>query len=325
MHMIDVRTNSSLSSPHRQTRLARIALACLLPIFLAVPVSAGDLKPFSSDGCSRFPDGTLSASQLWLSCCVDHDLAYWRGGTQAERQAADQKLKRCVAATGQEDIAELMLIGVRVGGSPYWPTSYRWGYGWPWLRGYAALTTAEQLEVDVRTAEFRAGRPSWPTRAEAVDSREVGNWYRVSERLYRSAQPSPAGFGEIEARGIKSVLNLRARHDDAVAADGRQLTLLTVPMYAFHLNEEKVVRALSFIQTAPGPILVHCQHGSDRTGTIVALYRILYQGWSRQAAIAEMTEGGFGFHPIFSNLVEYLQTVDINRLRSQIAAASSSQ
>jgi protein tyrosine phosphatase (PTP) superfamily phosphohydrolase (DUF442 family) len=301
--------------------LIYIVLICLIFILLSGSACATGLKPFSSDGCSRFPDGTMSSSQLWLSCCQEHDLAYWRGGTQAERLAADQALNQCVAATGQDEVAGLMLIGVRIGGSPYWPTSYRWGYGWPWSRGYEALTAAEEIEVDARYADYLSSRPSWPVRAEAIESQEVGNWFRVSEQLYRSAQPSSAGFAEIEARGIKSVLNLRALHNDAEAAADRKLTLMTVPMYAYHLSEAKVARALRFIQTAPGPVLVHCQHGSDRTGTIIALYRILYQGWSKQAAIAEMAEGGFGFHPIFGNLVAYIQHVDIERLREEIAVS----
>ena len=52
------------------------------------------------------------------------------------------------------------------------------------------------------------------------------------------------------------------------------------------------------IRRASGPVLVHCLHGSDRTGTIVAMYRIVEQGWTREAAIAEMTGGGYGYHAV---------------------------
>lgn len=114
---------------------------------LASTVAASDLKPFTTDGCSRFPDGTPSQEELWLKCCLDHDIAYWRGGTSDERVAADQILKQCVSAVGEPEIALLMLAGVRVGGTPYLPTSFRWGYGWPYLRGYKALSEAEQEAV----------------------------------------------------------------------------------------------------------------------------------------------------------------------------------
>jgi hypothetical protein len=95
----------------------------------------------------RVPDGTLAQQSLWVNCCIRHDLAYWKGGTYEERLAADQALEACVARVGEPEIARLMLAGVRVGGAPYFPTSYRWGYGWPYLRGYKALTDAERQQV----------------------------------------------------------------------------------------------------------------------------------------------------------------------------------
>lgn len=106
------------------------------------------LRPFATDGCSEFPDGTPSQKTLWHSCCVEHDRAYWLGGTYAERLAADKTLQRCVASVGEPHVAALMLGGVRVGGSPFWPTRFRWGYGWPWPRGYRALTADERAQVD---------------------------------------------------------------------------------------------------------------------------------------------------------------------------------
>ncbi len=118
---------------------------------LVLPLSAladGRLVPFTSDGCSEFPDGTLQQKDLWLHCCVAHDRAYWLGGTYEEREAADETLELCVAEVGEPAIAKLMLAGVRVGGSPYWPTRFRWGYGWRyldgwWPRGYRVLSAEE--------------------------------------------------------------------------------------------------------------------------------------------------------------------------------------
>ncbi|MBW8192870.1 hypothetical protein K0504_17670 [Neiella marina] len=110
-------------------------------------VSAGELRPFTSDGCSAFPDGNLAHNELWLNCCFAHDLAYWQGGTYEAREQADLDLQACVAAVGEPEIAALMLAGVRVGGSPYLPTSFRWGYGWPYPRWYGELTDAELEQV----------------------------------------------------------------------------------------------------------------------------------------------------------------------------------
>ena len=111
-------------------------------------ISADELKPFSSDGCSDFPNGTLSQKELWLTCCTTHDVAYWKGGTRRQRIDADNELYECVSMVGEEQIAFIMLTGVRVGGSPLFPTKYRWGYGWNYPRFYGELTEAELAEVE---------------------------------------------------------------------------------------------------------------------------------------------------------------------------------
>ena len=119
-------------------------------VLCPVPASTAELQPlqpFLSDGCSGFPDGTPWQKDLWLDCCTAHDLAYWKGGTLAERVAADEALEACVAAVGEPGIARLMLTGVRVGGTPYLPTRFRWGYGWPFPRGYRALSEAELQQI----------------------------------------------------------------------------------------------------------------------------------------------------------------------------------
>jgi len=136
------------------------ALAAALAFSLGAGCAThGPLRPFTTDGCSDFPDGTPTHKTLWLSCCTEHDKAYWQGGTYNERRKADQELQRCVANVGEPGIAALMLAGVRVGGSPYWPTRFRWGYGWPWPRGYRALTAVERDQI--RKA-LRIGEPGSP-------------------------------------------------------------------------------------------------------------------------------------------------------------------
>ncbi|WKE65388.1 hypothetical protein PVT67_17245 [Gallaecimonas kandeliae] len=120
-----------------------------LPLLLALggPAGAGELKPFTSDGCSDFPDGTPAQKQLWLSCCRRHDLAYWQGGTYQQRLDADLALRACVAKVGEPAIGLVMLAGVRMGGTPLLPTRFRWGYGWPYPRLYGPLSEEERQEV----------------------------------------------------------------------------------------------------------------------------------------------------------------------------------
>jgi hypothetical protein len=111
--------------------------------------SESELRPFTSDGCSLFPDSSPITQDDWCSCCFEHDLSYWRGGTAEEREAADALLRDCVFEKTQDaTLANAMYEGVRVGGSPYFYNWYRWGYGWGYERKYQALTPDESKAAD---------------------------------------------------------------------------------------------------------------------------------------------------------------------------------
>jgi len=64
--------------------------------------------------------------------------------------------------------------------------------------------------------------------------------------------------------------------------------------------------------------LIHCKHGADRTGLIVAMYRIVFQNWTKEQAIDEMTQGDFGFHQIYSNIIDFIRNVDVENIKKQI-------
>lgn len=128
----------------------------------ALSEQTNTIKAFTTDGCSLFPDGTFSNQQLWQACCTRHDIRYWQGGTWQQRQQADRELQACVAKMGQPGIANIMLGGVRVGGSPFWPTSYRWGYGWGYLRGYKPLNEQEQQSVNKALQQYQANHTPPP-------------------------------------------------------------------------------------------------------------------------------------------------------------------
>jgi protein tyrosine/serine phosphatase len=71
-----------------------------------------------------------------------------------------------------------------------------------------------------------------------------------------------------------------------------------------------------------GPFLIHCQHGADRTGLMSAMYRILEQGWTRDDALKELTEGGFGYHSMWTNIIKYVKSVDVAALKAKIDSAA---
>ncbi len=154
------------------------------------------------------------------------------------------------------------------------------------------------------------------------------NLHRVNAFLYRSAQPSTEGFVFLDARAslanadlpIKTVVSLRAFNSDArPASPSTGLRLEQIRFKTWHPEDEDVVKFLRIVTTpALQPVLVHCQHGSDRTGTMVAIYRIAFEGWTKAAATDEMVNGGFGFHPMWQNLLGYIDALDVNAIKAKV-------
>ncbi len=146
----------------------------------------------------------------------------------------------------------------------------------------------------------------------------VPNLHKVSDTLYRSAQPSASGMRNLKAMGIDTVIDLRSFHSDRDEIGNTALAHESIPMKAWHAEEEDAVKFLRIATNRKhSPVLVHCQHGSDRTGTLCAVYRVAAQGWTKEEALKEMVQGGFGFHGIWENLVQWIDGLDIERIKKK--------
>lgn len=147
---------------------------------------------------------------------------------------------------------------------------------------------------------------------------KLNNMHRVDEGVYRSEQPSKKDFKALEAFGIKEVLNLRRWHSDDDEAEGTNIKLHRLKTNAHAISEQQVIQALRIIKNRKGPILIHCRHGSDRTGAVLAMYRIVFQNYTKEQAIEEMKEGGFGFHKIYRNIVRMIEKADIPQIKKEL-------
>lgn len=178
--------------------------------------------------------------------------------------------------------------------------------------------------VNTGFAENGSVRPhAW---AQPVSMEGVPNFYRVTINLYRSAQPTAEGMKRLKKMGIKTIVNLRYYHSDSSEAADAGLEYVHIPMTAWHPERDDAVRFLRVV-TDPArlPVLVHCRHGSDRTGIMTALYRVAVQGWSKENAIREMEDGGFGFHRIWSNLPHWLMGMDMETLKKDAGITANTK
>lgn len=129
----------------------------------------------------------------------------------------------------------------------------------------------------------------------------VPNFHQVNGRLYRGGQPREGGWRELAALGVNTVINLRDDDVRALAegseARGAGLRYFNVPFGRLgRPSDEQVARVLSLINAPEnGVVFVHCAKGQDRTGTVVAAYRITYDGWTGGRAKDEAEHHGMKF------------------------------
>jgi protein tyrosine phosphatase (PTP) superfamily phosphohydrolase (DUF442 family) len=177
------------------------------------------------------------------------------------------------------------------------------------------------LAVAQAAAQNKERPAAW---AQPMTLAGVPNLHKVSNELYRSAQPTAQGMKNLKGLGIETVVSLRSFHSDMDEIGYTGLAYEHIYMKAWHPEEKEVVRFLQIVSNPRRtPVLVHCQHGSDRTGTMCAVYRIAVQGWSKQDAIEEMINGGYGFHGVWANIAPWINRLDIEGIKKKAGILQS--
>lgn len=165
------------------------------------------------------------------------------------------------------------------------------------------------------TAVHAGERPKhW---AQPIAQAALPNLHQVSPVIFRSAQPRDGAQAALDALGIRSVISLRASEDAAkLLPHARRIH---APIESWDVDHAEVLRALkALLDPANQPVLLHCRHGADRTGTVIAAYRMLVENWSAEAAIAEMREGGYHYHAMWNNMIRYLRKLDVAATRREL-------
>lgn len=149
--------------------------------------------------------------------------------------------------------------------------------------------------------------------------KELTNFHKVSDKLYRGGQPAKGGIIKLSELGIKTIINLRGEDENTRAeqkeAEQAGLRYFSVAMPGLSRpTDEQIARVMAIIDAPEnGPVFVHCKRGADRTGTIIAIYRISHEDWTDEHAISEAKRRGMSF--VQFGMKDYIS--DYYRLRKK--------
>jgi tyrosine-protein phosphatase SIW14 len=140
--------------------------------------------------------------------------------------------------------------------------------------------------------------PMWPALAETPVV-PIPNFHQVNEHVYRGGQPSPESWQSLAKIGVKTVVDLRREDEHSTAEEAKAVAAagmhyINVPMKGVVApTNEQIAKVLAALNSQE-PVFVHCKKGSDRTGTVIACYRISHDRWQRQQALQEAKSHGMG-------------------------------
>jgi len=141
---------------------------------------------------------------------------------------------------------------------------------------------------------------------------DLPNFQKVDDHVYRGAQPTDTGFKDLAQRGIKTIVDLRSIGEHSQADEQKVVTDLgmryvSIPMLGMSTpKEEQVAAVLALLTDAKsGPVFVHCKRGADRTGTVIAVYRIVHDGWLNKRALSEAKSYGMS---VFERAMQHYVT-----------------
>jgi tyrosine-protein phosphatase SIW14 len=136
----------------------------------------------------------------------------------------------------------------------------------------------------------------WPRPAfflQGAEAPGVSNFHQVDDHVYRGGVPSKQGLESLKKLGVKTVVDLlpgaERSEKEKSRAESLGLRYVNVPMNALAApTDDQIAQALSILWSgSEGPVFIHCRRGKDRTGTVVACYRISHDHWQKKKALGE--------------------------------------
>ena len=158
------------------------------------------------------------------------------------------------------------------------------------MRGISLLVLAAQ------TAFYT---PLWA--ADRATAPGVENFHQVNGRIFRGAQPKGEDWDNLAKLGVKTVIDLRPAREHSCTAEKRAVEAAGMHYVNLPLNgleaptDSQISKALNLVDGSPESVFIHCRRGADRTGTVIACYRISHDGWTNKRALQEAVSYGMSW------------------------------
>jgi protein tyrosine/serine phosphatase len=162
---------------------------------------------------------------------------------------------------------------------------------------YGFLTPLFALSLITGTGAFAQSQ-------QVIEPSGVHNFHELNSAVYRGAQPSAEGFQSLAKLGVKTIIDLRETGHRATTekklVEAAGMKYVNIPLNGHAApSEEQVTRLLALLNDkTDGPVFVHCRRGADRTGTIIACYRISHDHWNNEKALGEAKANGMSWTEI---------------------------
>ena len=286
---------------------------CLLVIFIA--------------GCSNIPEHNyMGMTKAEVAAYLEkHAFRDRWSGNRFEIEVLQKQMSSRLYGNSQEVTLDEFMMSANKWRCGFFPQRH-WLPGWNGI--FSRWHCVELIFKDGRVAGQKNLRNCCRGRGEVGKSPYPNyppNFHKVNENIFRSGQPDEDEFESLcTFNGIRSVLNLRDCNSDKkiIGSINKRLytpavTLYDVPIATGKISEADLYKILTVFRDASKPLLVHCWQGSNRTGCAVAAYRIVFENWSVEEAIAELMKPEYGhFSFFYSNIPELLRKADWQKIKT---------
>jgi tyrosine-protein phosphatase SIW14 len=142
------------------------------------------------------------------------------------------------------------------------------------------------------------GVPAGAQPGQVIPKKDVPNFGKVVNNIYRGAAPTKDGLKKLKEMGVKTVIDLRiekkGQKEEELAVKQLGLNRIRIPMGREAPTKAQIATFMKAMENAGNsPVFVHCQHGADRTGAMIGIYRVTKQGWTFDQTWKEMRKYGF--------------------------------